>query len=140
VRDEVAGQSLAWGEDRTAARAGRLIILSGSENFLSWAVDGTYRIEAVSEARARQVVVEAAEVRLDNSVGQRDRNALALLLGRDAEYRDGHGPLDLGWRPDPGDHALIFQIYRRLNGADDLVAEAELRRVGFEFRLLTRIR
>ena len=139
MRDEVAGQSLAWGEDRSAT-ASRLIILSGSENFLSWAVDGTYRIEAVSEERARKVIAEAVETRLDVSIGQRDRNALALLLGRDVEYRDGHGPLDLGWQPNPGDHALIFQIYRGLNGVGNLVAEAEFRRVGFEFRLLTRIR
>ena len=138
MRDEVAGQSLARGESRQAS--GPVIILSADGNCLSWADDGTYQIETVPEARARQVVAEAVEIRLDVSIGPRDKDALALLLGRNAEYRDVHGQRDLGWQPDPGERALIFQVYRGLTGAGNAVTEAELRRVGFEFRLVTRIR
>jgi len=63
----------------------------------------------------------------------------AALLGRDAEYRAARGQRDLGWQPDPGDSALVFQIYRGLDSTSNRITRSELSRVGYEFRLITRI-
>lgn len=124
-------------DDEAASRP--VIILSAGDNSLNWADDGTYRIETIPEERARQIAADAAGIRLDLGLGERAKNALALLLGRDAEYRDARGQRDLGWQPDPGEFALVFQIYRGLDSISNRVTKSQLRRVGYEFRLITRI-
>lgn len=130
----------AAGQDQPAVPPGRqILILSADDNPLNWADDGTYRIETIPEARAVQIAGEAAEIRLDLGISPLGKNALALLLGRNAEYRGAVGAEDLGWQPDPGDSALIFQIYRGLDSTSHRVTKSQLRRVGYEFRLITRI-
>jgi hypothetical protein len=130
----------AAGQDQPAIPASRpVLILSAHDNSLNWADDGTYRIETIPETRAVQIAGEAAEIRLDPDLGPREKNALALILGRDAEYRDTGGQ-NLGWQPDPGEAALVFQIYRGIDSTSSRVTRSQLRRVGYEFRLITRIR
>jgi hypothetical protein len=43
------------------------------------------------------------------------------------------------WQPDPGDSALVFQIYRGLDSITSRPTKSQLHRVGYEFRLITRI-
>lgn len=133
-------RELAAEQDQPTVPTSRpILILRANDNPLNWADDGTYRIETIPEARAVQIAGEAAEIRLDLGISPLGKNALALLLGRNADYRDAVGAEDLGWQPDPGDAALIFQIYRGLNSTSHRVTRSQLRRVGYEFRLITRI-
>lgn len=85
-----------------------------------------------------QIAGDATDIRLSLDLGLREKNALALILGRAVEYRDTGQ--NLGWQPDPGDSALVFQFYRGIDSTSNRVTKAQLRRVGYEFRLITCIR
>jgi hypothetical protein len=114
-----------------------LVILHAGDNPLKRAPDGTYRIETIPGEQAARIARQAAEVRLDPGIGPREKNALALLLGTGADYTDAGGRP--GWQPGPGGAALAFQIYRGTDSDRVQLTEAELRRAGYEFRLITRV-